>query len=161
MSSIPGDRGVAGAAGVPSVAGTATDRPASQRHRRPLGNMVMHAPQILRALVRADEIWLVALAAVVGACAGVLVWFMTEVTQLIHQALFLISSTERLSAMVSLNPWRAVLVPSVGGLAFGVISYLIAKFRPRRSVDAIEANALFGGRMSLNDGIIVMLQTMM
>ena len=123
--------------------------------------MVMHAPQILRALVRADEIWLVALAAVVGACAGVLVWFMTEVTQLIHQALFLISSTERLSAMVSLNPWRAVLVPSVGGLAFGVISYLIAKFRPRRSVDAIEANALFGGRMSLNDGIIVMLQTMM
>ena len=123
--------------------------------------MVMHAPQILRALVRADEIWLVALAAVVGACAGVMVWFMTEVTQLVHQVLFLISSTERLSAMVSLNPWRALLVPSVGGVAFGIISYFIARFRPRRSVDAIEANALFGGRMSLNDGIIVMLQTMM
>jgi CIC family chloride channel protein len=123
--------------------------------------MVMHAPQLLRALVRADEIWLVALAAVVGACSGVMVWFMTVVTQLVHQVLFLISSTERLSAMVSLNTWRALLVPSVGGLAFGIISYLVARYRPRRSVDAIEANALFGGRMSLNDGLIVMLQTMM
>lgn len=121
----------------------------------------MHAPQLLRALVRADEIWLVALAAVVGACSGVMVWFMTVVTQLVHQTLFLISATERLSAMVTLDTWRALLVPSVGGLLFGIISYLVARFRPRRSVDAIEANALFGGRMSLNDGLIVMLQTMM
>ncbi len=123
--------------------------------------MVVHAPQILRALVRADEIWLVVLAAFVGACSGIMVWFMTAVTQLVHQALFLISSTERLSAMVELSTWRTLLVPSLGGLVFGIISYLVARYRPRRSVDAIEANALFGGRMSLSDGIIVMLQTMM
>ncbi len=156
MSSIPGDRVVAGSVDVPPSA-----RAASPRHRRPLGNMVVHAPQILRALVRADEIWLVALAAVVGALAGVLVWFMTEVTQIIHEVLFLIGPNERLSAMPDLNVWRALLVPSLGGLAFGIISYVVARYRPRRSVDAIEANALFGGRMSLNDGIIVMLQTMM
>jgi CIC family chloride channel protein len=123
--------------------------------------MVVHAPHLLRALVRADEVWLVALAAVVGAAAGVMVWFMTEVTQLIHQTLFLISSTERLSAMVDLPLMRSLAVPTLGGLAFGLISYLVARYRPRRSVDAIEANALYGGRMSLNDGIIVMLQTMM
>jgi CIC family chloride channel protein len=123
--------------------------------------MVVHAPHLLRALVRADEVWLVALAAVVGACAGLMVWFMTAATQLVHQALFTISSTERLSAMVDLPPLRALAVPTLGGLAFGLISYVIARHWPRRSVDAIEANALYGGRMSLNDGIWVMLQTMM
>ena len=43
-------------------------------------------PQTLRALVRADEIWLVALSAFVGCGAGILVWVMTETTQLVHQA---------------------------------------------------------------------------
>jgi CIC family chloride channel protein len=123
--------------------------------------MVVHAPHLLRALVRADEVWLVALAAIVGALAGVMVWFMTAATQLIHQALFQISSSERLSAMVELPLLRTLGVPTLGGLAFGLISYVVARRWPRRSVDAIEANALYGGRMSLNDGIWVMLQTMM
>ena len=35
------------------------------RPRRALGEAFLHAPQVLRALVRADEIWLVALAAAV------------------------------------------------------------------------------------------------
>jgi chloride channel protein, CIC family len=166
MSSIPGDSTFAGAPDAPPAGKAASeahpaDRPAAHRHRRPIGNMVMHAPQILRALVRADEVWLVALSAVVGALAGLMVWFMTAVTQLIHELLFGISSTERLSAVAWLPPLRALLVPSLGGLVFGVISYLVAKQWPRRSVDAIEANALYGGRMSLNDGIIVMLQTIM
>ena len=157
---------MAGVAGAPPTARPAPDRPtstrpASTRHRRPISNMVVHAPHLLRALVRADEVWLVALAAVVGALAGVMVWFMTVVTQLIHQVLFLITSEERLSAVPSLPALRALAVPTLGGLAFGLISYLVARKWPRRTVDAIEANALYGGRMSLNDGIWVMLQTMM
>jgi CIC family chloride channel protein len=166
MSSIPGDSTFAGAPNAPPVGKAASEahpavRPAAQRHRRPIGNMVTHAPQILRALVRADEVWLVALSAVVGAFAGLMVWFMTAVTQLIHEFLFLIPSNEKLSAVASLPTLRALLVPPLGGLVFGVISYLVAKRWPRRSVDAIEANALYGGRMSLNDGITVMLQTIM
>jgi CIC family chloride channel protein len=157
MSSIQGDPRIAGVADAPPIARPAPTRP----HRRPLSNMVVHAPHLLRALVRADEVWLVALAAIVGASAGVMVAFMTEATQLIHQALFLIGSQQRLSAMVDLPPLRAVAIPTLGGLAFGALSYLVVRYRPRRSVDAIEANALYGGRMSLNDGIIVMLQTMM
>jgi chloride channel protein, CIC family len=164
MSSIPGDSTFAGAPDGSHSRDSASEARASarataQRHRRPLGNMVMHAPQILRALVRADEVWLVALSAVVGAFAGLMVWFMTEVTQLIHELLFAIPPTTKLSAMSSLVPWRALLVPSLGGLVFGVVSYWVSKKWPRRSVDAIEANALYGGRMSLNDGITVMVQT--
>jgi CIC family chloride channel protein len=126
-----------------------------------LGDAVLHAPQTLRALVRTDEVWLVVLAAFVGCFAGIMVSLMTEATQLIHEVLFQIGSNQRLSAMVELDPLRTVAVPALGGLAFGLVGLLIAYFRPRRAIDPIEANALYGGRMSLNDGLIVMLQTIM
>ena len=73
-----------------------TSRDGQRRRRRPFGDMVLHAPQTLRALVRTDEIWLVVLSAFIGCGAGILVWLMTETTQLIHEALFGSSSTQRL-----------------------------------------------------------------
>ena len=141
--------------------GTTPRRPHVRRPRRPIGSAVMHAPQMLRALVRADEIWLVVLAAFVGCGTGIAVWLMTATTQLIHETLFLIGHAERLSAMASLDPLRTVVVPAIGGLVLGVVSLGIGRFWPRRTVDPIEANALFGGRMSLNGSLIVVLQTIM
>ncbi|HET6607298.1 MAG TPA: chloride channel protein [Rhodopila sp.] len=116
---------------------------------------------MLRALVRADEIWLVVLAAFLGCATGIMVWLMTSTTQLIHEALFLIEPTQRLSARLTLDPIRTVFVPAIGGLAFGLVSLGLARLRPRRAVDPIEANALFGGRMSLTGSLIVVLQTIM
>ncbi|WP_428487619.1 chloride channel protein [Rhodopila sp.] len=136
-----------------------TRRIATRRPRRPFGSAVLHAPQVLRALVRADEIWLVVLAAVLGCATGIMVWLMAATTQLIHQLLFDIGPTQRLSAMSYVDPLRTVVVPAVGGLVLGVLSLGIHRFRPRRTVDPIEANALFGGRMSLNGSLIVVLQT--
>ncbi len=46
-----------------------------------------------------------------------------------------------------------MLVPVVGGLLVGLFSALLRRWRPREVVDAIEANALFGGRMSLGDSL--------
>nr|WP_084623665.1 chloride channel protein [Acidisphaera rubrifaciens] len=122
---------------------------------------MLHAPQVLRALVRADELWLVLLAALVGATAGLLVSAMTQGTQLIHRLLFDLHHGERLSGATSIEPLRAILVPVLGGLLIGVVGLAIARLRPRRAVDPIEANALYGGRMSLTDGWIVVLQTVM
>ncbi len=120
---------------------------------------MLHAPHVLRALVRTDEIWLVLLAAFAGFFTGFAVWLMTEATQLIHQILFHIGPNQRLSAMVELDRFRTVLVPTAGGLALGLIGLVIARFYRRRTVDPIEANALFGGRMSMNGSLIVVLQT--
>jgi CIC family chloride channel protein len=121
----------------------------------------MHAPQVLRALVRRDEIWVVVLAAFIGCATGVVVWLMTAGTHLIHEVLFNIGPTQRLSAMDVLDPLRTVAVPALGGLAFGLLTLWITRLRPRRAVDPIEANALFGGRMSLNDSLVVVAQTVM
>ncbi len=149
---------MAGATATPQSGRTASAR---AHRRRPFGDAVLHAPLTLRALVRTDEIWLVVLSAFVGCGAGIMVWLMTAATQLVHQTLFLISSSQRLSAMVELDPLRTVLVPTAGGLALGLVTLLAARFRPRRAVDPIESNALYGGRMSLNDSLIVVLQTVM
>lgn len=159
MSTLPGDSTLAGAPAAPHAGKPASARP--HRPRRAFGDAVLHAPQTLRALVRTDEIWLVVLSAFVGCGAGVAVWVMTETTQLVHQLLFGISAGERLSAMVQLDPIHTVIVPTLGGLALGLVGLAVAYFRPRRAVDPIEANALYGGRMSLNDSLIVVLQTIM
>jgi CIC family chloride channel protein len=121
----------------------------------------MHAPQVLRALVRADEIWLVVLSAFIGCGTGISVWLITETTQLIHEMLFGIGPMQRLSAMVELDPIRTVVVPVVGGLVLGLVTLGIGRVYSRRTVDPIEANALFGGRMSMIGSLIVVLQTIM
>ncbi|CAH2599069.1 Chloride channel protein [Rhodovastum atsumiense] len=131
---------------------------ARQRHR--LGEWVLHVPHTLRALVRADEIWLVVLAAGVGLGAGVCVTAMTWTTQAMHRVLFALGPHERLSGQVEVEAWRALIVPTVGGLLMGVIGLALARWWPRRAIDPIEANALYGGRMSLNDSLILVGQTM-
>ena len=85
----------------------------------------------------------------------------TETTQLIHEVLFDITPGQRLSAMVELNPIRTVVVPTLGGLLLGLLGIVAVYYRPRRAVDPIEANALYGGRMSMNDSLIVVLQTVL
>jgi len=146
----------------PAVARPAPAKPrAPHRPRRPLGDMVLHAPQTLRALVRADEIWLVVLAAMVGVVAGLFVTIMNVVTQAMHGLIFHLEGAERLSGAVSLDRVRAVLGPSLGGLLLGLLGLGVARWWPRRAVDPIEANALYGGRMSLNDSLIVTVQTVL
>jgi chloride channel protein, CIC family len=50
-------------------------------------------------------------------------------------------------------------VPMFGGLVFGVALLVARRWRPTREVDAIEANALHGGRMSLIGSVSVALRT--
>jgi CIC family chloride channel protein len=77
----------------------------------------------------------------------------------LHAVLFNISIRERLSSQLSIEPLRALLVPSLGGLVLGIAFLLIARWRPAREIDPIEANALHGGRMSFRGSVIVALQT--
>ena len=162
MPTTPGESAVAGAARQGRRAfksrngdGHATVR----RPRRALGSAVAHAPQVLRALVRADEVWLLVVAAGIGVGAGISVWLINGAAQLMHQTLFGIGPADRLSAMARLSPIATVAVPCFGGLALGLITLGIARIYTRRAVDPIEANALFGGRMSLTGSLVVVLQT--
>jgi chloride channel protein, CIC family len=116
-------------------------------------------PRRLRAIVRARESSLIALAALVGTIAGVVVAIMGDTVDLLHEVFFNLANGERLSGRLTLDPRLAILVPVAGGVAFGIASELIRRWRPDREVDPIEANALHGGRMSLVGSLIVALQT--
>ncbi|MGE0566239.1 MAG: chloride channel protein [Pseudolabrys sp.] len=116
-------------------------------------------PHRLRAFIRARESTIILLAAVVGGLAGVVVAVIGGVVGFMHQHLFGLDPGERLSGRVAIAPLAAFLVPCFGGLALGLASWWISKWRGTE-VDPIEANALHGGRMSMRGSLIVAAQTM-
>src|SRR5476651_2053357 len=122
-------------------------------------SLYLEAPRRLRAFVRAHETSLVVLAALIGTIAGVVVIAMSVAVAGLHSLFFNISIRERLSSQDSIEPLRALLVPSLGGLLLGVAFLLLLRWRPVREIDPIEANALHGGRMSFRGSVIVALQT--
>jgi CIC family chloride channel protein len=119
----------------------------------------LEAPPRLRAFVRAHETSLVALAALVGAAGGLVVAAMSAAVQMFHVLLFDLDPGDRLSSQFGIEPARALLVPSLGGLLLGLVFLLLLRWRPAREVDPIEANALHGGRMSFRGSVIVALET--
>jgi chloride channel protein, CIC family len=117
------------------------------------------APRRLRAFVRAHETSLVLLAALVGTLGGLVVAAMSAAVEGLHVLLFNLEMGERLSSQFKIEPWRALLVPSLGGLLLGMAFLLLLRWRPAREIDPIEANALHGGRMSFRGSVVVALQT--
>jgi chloride channel protein, CIC family len=116
-------------------------------------------PRLLRTQVRARESNLVLLAAAIGGLAGLVVAAMSAGVSALHALFFAVPAGQRLSTLPSLDPLTALVVPTLGGLAFGLATFLLTRWRPEREVDPIEANALHGGRMSLLGSLSVSLQT--
>jgi CIC family chloride channel protein len=108
---------------------------------------------LIRANIRNSDLGLVAIAAVLGVVVGIAVAALPQIVSAIHAALFGVSFDSHVSGDAPIEWWRVLLVPSVGGLVYGIVAYLARRWRPRDIVDAIEANALHGGRMSLNDSL--------
>src|SRR6202163_4743283 len=119
----------------------------------------LEAPRRLRAFVRAHETSLVVLAGLIGTTGGLVVVAMSVAVAGLHALLFDISIRERLSSQFQIDPLRAFLVSSLGGLALGIAFLLLLRWRPAREIDPIEANALHGGRMSFRGSVIVALPT--
>ena len=117
------------------------------------------APRRLRAFVRAHETSLVVLAALIGTVGGAVVVAMSAAVEALHVLFFDLEMGDRLSSQFRIEPLPALLVPSLGGLLLGVAFLLLARVRPAREIDPIEANALHGGRMSFRGSVVVALQT--
>jgi CIC family chloride channel protein len=117
------------------------------------------APRRLRAFTRAHETSLVALAAVIGVIAGLLVAVMGAAVDMLHAAFFGLAPSERLSARAVIDPVHALTVPTLGGVVLGIAFLMLSRWRPGREIDPVEANALHGGHMSLRGSVVVALQT--
>ncbi|HEU4960000.1 MAG TPA: chloride channel protein [Sphingomonas sp.] len=111
----------------------------------------------LRRRVRASEVAFVLVAVGVGAGAGLLSILQGGIARTIQHLLFGMPDGGRLSAMSSL-PFVSLLALPLGGALLGAFS-LAVRARRRRLVDAVEANALHGGRMSVPDSLVISGQT--
>src|SRR6516164_6622577 len=104
------------------------------------------------ARLRDSELFLLVLALAAGVAAGIGVVLMDLLLALLRWIAFGISSEGHLSD-IDLGPARVLLIPVLGGLLVGLLATLLRRWRPREVVDAIEANALLGGRMSVSDSV--------
>jgi CIC family chloride channel protein len=115
----------------------------------------------MRALVRGRESGALAVALVIGAFSGVLVAAMSAGSQALHELFFRIPHGASLSATPSPESWRALLIPAAGGALLAALG-LWARDRFRgRLADAIEANALQGGRLSAGGSLYIVAQTVL
>jgi chloride channel protein, CIC family len=115
--------------------------------------------RLTRQSLRDNEVSLIATSALISIAIGLGVIVLQVLVEQLHQSLFAIAPNQRLSESTVPDWWRVLLVPCAGGLLSGVATVLIRRWRPREIVDAIEANALYGGKMSLIDSANLALLT--
>ncbi|HVC57211.1 MAG TPA: chloride channel protein [Stellaceae bacterium] len=101
--------------------------------------------------LRDSDLFLVLLAVCTGVLAGLGVIAIDLLLELLHHAAFELPPGAHLSDSTGLPKIRLLTMPIAGGLLVGAATVLLRRWRPREVVDAIEANALLGGRMSLRD----------
>ncbi|WP_142848717.1 chloride channel protein [Telmatospirillum sp. J64-1] len=108
----------------------------------------------LRLWRREDHLRLALLALAVGLVVGVAVILFREAIALLEQVFFH-SGAEDLAGSAALLPmWRLLLVPTLGGLAVGLlVHFTMPGGRPQGVAHVIEAGALHGGRMRLGTGL--------
>ena len=123
-----------------------------------LPRLAIEALVFLRGEIRASELWLVLIAAFVGAAAGLATIAIGMAAHGLQELFYNIDFDERLSALTRIDPWRLIALP-IGGAVLVAASWLWGRSRRGTPVDPVEANALRGGQMSLRDSLFVAAQT--
>jgi len=111
-----------------------------------------------RIFARGNAVGFLLLAILTGVLAGVVVSGVSLASHLLHSVLFGVPFARGLSGQALAPGPPLIVVPVLGAL----LTVLFVQLRRRRGsiVDPVEANALYGGRMSLTDSIWVTLQNL-
>jgi len=118
-------------------------------------------PIALRNFVRSRETGVVAVAIVIGLISGVLVAAISQLSNVAHALLFDIPFDAHLSATGVISWQRTLLIPTLGGVVLAVIAAVFAGRLKGQFADAIEANALYGGRVAMRGSLLISIQTLL
>lgn len=118
-------------------------------------------PAALRNFVRNRETGVVLVAVLIGLLSGLLVAAISKLSQVFHAVLFDIPFDGHLSATGVISWQRTLLIPTLGGLVVALIGIMVVVRRKGQLADAIEANALYGGRVSFRGSMLISLQTLL
>lgn len=111
-----------------------------------------------RIFARGSETGFLMLAILCGLMAGGVVSLVSFISHMLHCLLYRVPTYSGLSGSEIARGWPLLAIPVCGGLLTAIFTAL----RRRRGaiVDPIEANALYGGRMSFTDSIWLTLQNL-
>ena len=124
--------------------------------------LVQHVPRWLRWLrnrLRASEAALILLSIIVGMGGGLFSVIIGAMARTMQHYLYHLAPQSRLSGLASLTLPQLAILP-IGAVVLALFTWL-TRARGRALVDAVEANALHGGRMSLPDSAIITGQTVL
>ena len=113
------------------------------------------APAVTRraeSRLRDSDLFLLVLAIGAGTAAGVGVVLIDLLLASLRSLAYGIPRGGHLGD-IDLGPARVLMIPVLGGLLVGLSAAVLRRWRAREVVDAIEANARFGGRMSVGDSL--------
>ena len=128
------------------------------RRRSRAVRLALEALVFLRGEIRASELWLVAIATLIGAAAGLATIGIGYAAHELQMLFYNMDFDERLSALQKVEPRRLVALP-LGGALLAAMGWAWSRGRATTPVDPVEANALRGGRMSFRDSLYVTAQT--
>lgn len=112
-----------------------------------------------RRRLRSSEAAFILLAVLVGGAAGLGSVLLGAAARTLQHWLFALPYAARLSAIPAMTTIALIALP-VGGAALAAFSSA-TRARKRRMIDAVEANALHGGRMSMGDSLVISGQTVL
>jgi len=102
-----------------------------------------------------DDFFIIALAVVTGIIAGLGVIALRDLVVLLHTLIYAVPLVEHALQQAAIPGWRLVAALGGGGLLYGLVAWLLHRRLPQEPFDAIEANALHGGVMSVRDSVII------
>ncbi|MDP7641891.1 MAG: hypothetical protein QGI52_05510 [Alphaproteobacteria bacterium] len=109
-------------------------------------------------LVRSEQVILSLLAGLIGVAAAYGSIRFRELIALIQGAGFASMGGPLVAAAAQLPWWQIVLVPTLGGLAVGLlVRFFQAGARPQGVADVVEASVFKGGRIALKQGVVAAL----
>jgi CIC family chloride channel protein len=118
-------------------------------------------PATLRNFVRNRETGVASIAVVIGLLSGLLVSAISKLSESAHTLLFDIPYDAHLSATGIISWQRTLLVPILGGIVLAAVGmFFTRRVKGQQLADAIEPNALYGGRVSFRGSMLIAVQTL-
>jgi CIC family chloride channel protein len=126
---------------------------AAESRLRALARRVRITASSVRRDLRSNDFFQIFACAVLGAIVGACVDGIHQLIQVLQRLSFELPEGDLLSTGFHAERMRIMIVPAIGGLILGGLAVIGRYYRHREIVDPVEANALYGGRMSLFDSI--------
>lgn len=117
-------------------------------------------PELLRRALRDSPAGQIVLCALLSLLVAIITLILHRLVFMLHKVAFALPESTYLSSGEGAHAVRILLIPAIGGLALGLFYLSSLLWKGRDIVDPIEANAIYGGRMSVRDSARLVLATL-